>query len=50
MPKDDDCFVPCNLDALLNKDVVDSRSDKSVPVKLNVKKLLGKRVEISAPV
>ncbi|MDW8022380.1 MAG: hypothetical protein RMJ15_01345 [Nitrososphaerota archaeon] len=52
MPKDD-CFVPCSADALLNKDVVDvidSRRDAKVPVRVNVKKVLNRRIEINSPV
>lgn len=50
MPKDDECYVPCDTDALLNKDIVDSRLDKSQPVRIDVKKLLKRRIEVVAPV
>lgn len=50
MPKDDDCFVPCDTDALLDRDVLQSRNNKSNPVKIDVKRVLRKHIEISAPV
>jgi len=40
----------CDADALLNKDVVGNRVDKSQPIKVDVKRLLKRRIEISAPV
>lgn len=49
MPKDD-CFVPCDTDVLLNKDVINSRSDRNQPVNINTKKILTRRILISAPV
>lgn len=49
MPKDD-CFVPCDTDVLLNKDVINPRSDKNQPVNINARKILTRRIPISAPV
>jgi len=50
MPKDDDCFVPCDTDALLSEGVVDSKPEGDKPARINVKKILKRRIEISAPV
>jgi hypothetical protein len=50
MPKDDDCFVPCDTDALLNKDLANSRTDRNHPVKIDVKRVLRRQIEVSAPV
>jgi hypothetical protein len=49
MPEDD-CYVPCDTDTLLNKDVIGSRTDKNQPVRIDVKKLLKRRIEVVAPV
>jgi hypothetical protein len=49
MPKDD-CFTPCDTDALLNKDLVSSRANRDNPVKIDVKRVLRKQIEVSAPV
>lgn len=49
MPKDD-CFVPCSADALLNKDVVQPKADRNAPIRVDVKRILRKPIEVSAPV
>jgi len=40
----------CDTDTLLNKDVIGSRTDKNQPVRIDVKKLLKRRIEVVAPV
>lgn len=50
MPKDD-CFVPCETELLSEKDVKGvSRGNRGVPVDINVKGRLNRRVAVSSPV
>jgi len=49
MPKDD-CFTPCDTELLSDSDVKVKPKGQGVPVNIDVKGRLHKRVKISAPV
>jgi ATP-dependent protease HslVU (ClpYQ) ATPase subunit len=49
MTSKDDCFVPCDTDALLDKDVI-GRQEKGKPIDINLKNRLQRRIVVSSPV
>jgi len=48
MPEDD-CYTPCDTDALLDKDTIGSK-EKGKPLDINLKSRLEKRIVVTAPV
>jgi len=46
----DDCFVPCDTETLMDNSGEIKAGKDGVPVKLNLKKVLRKRISISSVV